>query len=245
VRHEMATHYYQNVPHGVITYKQADMPEHVGVLDIERGHFSQAKPFVWQTDDRLEDNVTWCMVQEPKYRSAASVLHQLIDIVSKNGVLLLNVGPYADGSFHPEAVRVLYEVGDWLHTNGEAIYGSRPWLVAMEGGNNQSDSNFDVNKIKKQIDEGLESTDSAASEFTSSDFRFTQKDGSVYAMCLGQPTNGSVLIQSVTAARIAHIESVCILGCDANISFERTDAGLTVIIPENYIFNTAMTIKIN
>ena len=243
-RYAMAEHYYQTVPEGIITYKQEDIPEHVGVLDIERGHFSQAKPFFWQTDDRLEDNVTWCMVQEPKYRSAKSVIWQLCDIVSKNGTLLLNVGPYADGSFHKDAKKELYAIGDWLATNGEAIYETRPWRIAMEGAGSGGDTNYDVTQIEAQTKEGLESTDSRQGEFTHKDFRFTSNKDALYAIALGLPKDGKFLVKSLTSDNLSNIHKVELLGCQNPLTFERTANGLLVQLPDNAPGQHAWTLKI-
>lgn len=243
-RFEMAKHYYTHVPNGIITYKQNDIPEHVGVLDIERGHFSDAKPFVWQTDDRLEDNVTWCMVQEPKYRTATSVIRQLCDIVSKNGVLLLNVGPYANGSFHKTAVETLHSIGDWLQINGEAIYETRPWYVAMEGATTSADSNYDVSQIEKQTTDGLESVDALENSYTHQDFRFTKGQNAVYAIALGLPCDGKYLIKSMTPDRVSNISKVTLLGYDTPLTFERVDKGLLVNLPGNIPGQHAWTIKI-
>ena len=81
-RQAMARHFYER-PDTILTYKQEDFPEGVGVYDIECGRFEEAKAAPWQTDDRLEDNVTWCMVQNPRYKSATRIIHQLCDIVAK------------------------------------------------------------------------------------------------------------------------------------------------------------------
>ena len=71
-RYQIADHYYHTTGHtdGIITYKQEDFPAGIGVYDLECGHFAEPKPFVWQSDDRLEDNITWCIVQNPKYKPA-------------------------------------------------------------------------------------------------------------------------------------------------------------------------------
>lgn len=244
-RYQMAEHYYKTVPNGIITYKQEDIPEHVGVLDIERGHFSNAKPFFWQTDDRLEDNVTWCIVQEPKYRPAKSVIHQLCDIVAKNGTLLLNVGPYADGSFHQDAKKELYAIGDWLAVNGEAIYETRPWLVAMEGVGSAGDSNYDITQIEAQTKQGLESTDARQREFTHKDFRFTAKNDAVYAIALGLPPDGKFLVNSITPENIPNIQKVELLGHNTPLNYERTASGLVVQLPQSTKGHHAWTLKIS
>ena len=70
-RYQAARYYYDAVPHGIITYKQEDFPQGLGVFDVECGRFAERQSFFWQTDDRLEDNITWCIVQEPKYKSAS------------------------------------------------------------------------------------------------------------------------------------------------------------------------------
>ena len=133
-RYRAASYFYEKKgrENGVITYKGEDFPPGTAILDVERGHFEQATPFVWQTDDRLEDNITWCYVNPPRYRKAEDVIHQLIRCVAHNGSLLLNVGPDARGAFPPEAKRTLYEIGGWLSVNGEAIYRTRPWKTTEE-----------------------------------------------------------------------------------------------------------------
>ncbi|MEG0767594.1 MAG: alpha-L-fucosidase, partial [Clostridia bacterium] len=104
-RYRAAKYYYDAVPGGVISYKQSEYPDGLGLPDVECGRFAQTQPFFWQTDDRLEDNVTWCIVQQPKYKSAAKIIQQLADVTAKNGCLLLNVGPRADGTFAENAVK--------------------------------------------------------------------------------------------------------------------------------------------
>lgn len=229
-RWRMAEHYYRHAGSGgIITYKQEDFPEGVGVYDIERGRFSEPKSFVWQSDDRLEDNITWCMVQNPKYRSASSVIHQLCDIVSKNGNLLLNVGPYADGSFHPDAVQRLHAIGDWLKVNGEAIFESRPYKSAMEGPTYVKDVNYDVSKIEEQLATGEESQ-VEQQLMTSSDFRFTTRDGYLYAIAMGWPEDGVWRIRTLRAGT-ERVADVSLLGFDGPLAFSQTEEALTVQAP--------------
>ena len=122
------------------------------------------------------------MVQNPKYKPAVEIVHQLCDVVAKNGNLLLNVGPYADGSFHPEAKQILMEVGNWLNVCGEAIYATRPYKIAVEGPTDVDDSNYDVNRINKQLENDGIASDIKLKTFTARDFRFTQKGDAIFAI---------------------------------------------------------------
>lgn len=243
-RYKIAEHYYNKAGagNGIITYKQEDFPENIGVYDLERGAFSDPKPYVWQSDDRLEDNITWCMVQDPKYRSATSVIHQLCDIVSKNGNLLLNVGPYADGSFHPEAIRQLCAIGDWLKINGEAIYGSRPYVVAEEGPTKSKNQNYDVAKIEAQLQTGEESKVEKQS-LTARDFRFTTNEGLLYAISMGWPENGNWEIYTLKKEKMK-VKNVSLLGSDTPLSFVQTERALIVDAPSCRPCKHAYTIKI-
>ncbi len=222
-RYDMAEYYYQTkgMKDGIITYKQEDFPEGIGVYDLECGRFASPKPFYWQSDDRLEDNITWCMVQNPKYKPAERIIHQLCDIVSKNGNLLLNVGPYADGSFHPDAVRILEEIGDWLALNGEAIYGSRPFAVAAEGPTTVEDANYDVGKIQEQLDKG-DAVDVHSNSLTAQDFRFTVRDGHLYAIAFGWPEDGTFHIRSLRegVSYLEGVRHVSMVGCGEPVAFE-------------------------
>lgn len=245
-RFQMADYYYNKTGHrdGIITYKQQDFPQEIGVCDLERGCFASPKPFVWQSDDRLEDNVTWCIVQNPKYRSATKIIHSLCDIVSKNGNLLLNVGPCADGSFHPDAVKQLYAVGDWLTLNGEAIYGSRPFTVAAEGPATIDDTNYDVDKLKDQLKNGKEAA-LKASTLGEHDFRFTTNNGSLYAIAMAWPASGELAIRTLKqGGPLSAISSVELLGCDQPLAWKQTEEALLVTLPEKKPCEHAYVLKI-
>ncbi len=244
-RQEMVDYYYNNKnKERIISYKQEDFPPQIGVFDIECGRFAEAKPYPWQTDDRLEDNITWCMVQNPKYKSSTKIIHQLCDVVSKNGNLLLNVGPYADGSFHAEAKRILFEIGDWLKINGEAIYGTRPFTVAAEGPTSVKDANFDTDHIRNQLVEGLAS-DIGFTDFTAQDFRFTSKGDCTYAIALDWPEDGKLMIRTLsTAGPIEDIRVISLLGSDAILSFTQTEKYLTVTLPKDKPCASAYVLKI-
>ena len=108
----------------VITYKHEAFMFGSAVPDVERGQFADMKPYFWQTDTAIARN-SWCYTEGNDYKSAAGIVRDLIDIVSKNGTMLLNVGPKADGTIGEEDRKVLTEIGAWLKVNGEAIYGTR------------------------------------------------------------------------------------------------------------------------
>ncbi len=242
-RQDMTEHFYRN-DNTVLTYKQEDFPEGIGVYDIECGSFKEAREFPWQTDDRLEDNVTWCMVQNPKYKPAIRIVHQLCDIVSKNGNLLLNVGPYADGSFHEEARKILFEIGDWLKINGEAIYGTRPYDVAAEGPTEVSDVNYDIDMVNAQLNnEEGDAGDLHTGVFTSEDFRFTRKGDVVYAIAMGWSDSGKLSVNSLSADKTDKISKVSMLGA-GELAFEQNSESLTVTLPKEKPCKFAYVLKV-
>lgn len=233
-RYAVAKRYYGpgGVADGIITHKQEDFPGGIGVYDVENGRFAGLQQFPWQSDDRLEDNVTWCMVQEPRYKSARDMIHQLCDIVSKNGNLLLNVGPYADGSFHPEAVRVLEQMGDWLALNGEAIYGTRPFLTAAEGPTVVEDADYGLDKLGEQLKNG-DAADVRSRAMTAEDFRFTACGTVLYAIAMGWPEDGVFHIRTLQEGGGCYKRAcrVTMPGIDAPLEFRQDAAGLHVKAP--------------
>lgn len=214
----------------IISYKQTDFPENTGVNDIECGRFSDIQQFPWQTDDRLEDKRTWCYVRDPKYKSASEIIHQLCDVVSKNGNLLLNVGPKADGSFSYEAKSVLYEIGDWLSTYGEAIYGTRPFSIYGESTAELDSVNFDTSQIEEQTRKGVFSDDFKYG-LHEGDIRFTVKGNILYVIIIGCPDISSINIKSLAEGnglKLKSISRIDMIGSANNLEWTRNTAALTV-----------------
>ena len=190
------------------------------VFDVERGQLSQIRPRLWQTDTSIAKN-SWGYTENNDFKNPVDIVCDLVDIVSKNGCLLLNVGPKADGTIVEEERDTLLAIGEWMKKNSEGIYGTTYWQIFGEGPTAIEDGAFtDVNRAP----------------FTSDDFRFTYKDGMLYAFVMRFPKDGKILIPSLgTIDPSTHngdfnIKSVSVLGHDAKVSFSRTLKGLTAKI---------------
>ena len=201
---------------GVINYKNNAMQEHSAVLDLERGQLGDIRPLYWQTDTSVSDK-SWGYIKDDTFKSPEFVVHQLIDIVSKNGNLLLNIGPRSDGTIPEEVQQVLLAVGAWLNVNGESIYGTRPWRIYGEGPTKVAAGSFH---------------DTDTTRYTADDFRFTTKGDALYAIGLGWPGNGEAVIHSLASTvGTEHVQSVILLGSDMRLQFEQRADGLHVRVP--------------
>src|SRR5215469_4896372 len=184
---------------GVINYKDYAMQEHSAVLDIERGQLGDLRPLPWQTDTSVS-NKSWGYINNDTFKSPEFIVHQLIDIVSKNGNLLLNIGPRSDGTIPEEIQQVLLDVGAWLNRNGDAIYGTRPWRIYGEG-------------PTKVAAGGFHDTDTT--KYTPEDFRFTTKGEVLFVVGLAWPANGEAVIHSLAPSVGSEtVQDVSLLGGD-------------------------------
>jgi alpha-L-fucosidase len=215
---------------GVINYKDYAMQDHSGVLDIERGQLGDLRLLPWQTDTSAS-NKSWGYINNDTFKSPEFIVHQLIDIVSKNGNLLLNIGPRSDGTIPDEVKQVLLDVGAWLNMNGEAIYGTRPWRIYGEGPTKVAAGTF-------------HDTDTA--KYTAEDFRFTTKRDVLYAIGLAWPANGEAVIHSLTpTAGSEKLRSVELLGSNATLHFDQRGDGLHVRLPAEVPTKYAYVLRLN
>ncbi len=201
----------------VLTYKQNDFPENAAVLDIERGKLDAIRRLAWQTDTSVSIH-SWGYVKNDEYRDAKSLIDELVDVVSKNGNLLLNVGPKSDGTIPEEAQRILLEMGTWLKTNGEAIYGTRPWLLYGEGPTKVASSALNTDR---QV-------------YTPQDIRFTTHGDTLYAIALGWPESGKLRVHSLWAGTPYLRGPVCtiqLLGTNERLTWKQRDDGLYIDLP--------------
>ncbi|MEL6389634.1 MAG: alpha-L-fucosidase [Bacteroidota bacterium] len=218
----------------VIVRKQDDLPINMSVDDLEKSRKKEIDPKVWMTDETVSTG-SWCYTENLKVKSAAEVTRVLIDIVSKNGVLLLNVSPKADGTIPNDQRQVLLEMGDWLKRHGEAIYGSRPWTVYGQGPTVQPEGHFDNHREFLKL------------KYSNQDIRYTTQDKIIYATILGLPEAGSDYNLNAFSSSIPDVEQVVhveILGQDNTVSWSQLESGLKITIPEGAEDPIATVIKI-
>jgi len=202
----------------VVTYKGEDLPREVGVEDFEKGRLDHLTDYPWLTDDTLSWG-SWCYTRNLQIKSTKTVLHTLIDIVSKNGVLLLNVSPKADGTIPDNQKEVLLEIGTWLETNGEAIYATRPWKTFGQGPTRLKKSGQFVGRL----------------DYTPKDIRFTQsKDGKTfYVIALGLPQE-AIILETLKVNKVTDKAKIHLLGSsDKVIYIVNNDNTLTIQPPKS------------
>ncbi|QDT68850.1 Alpha-L-fucosidase [Planctomycetes bacterium MalM25] len=238
VRTQLAAYYYnrglQNDQEVVLQYKNMNwnpFPEGSGLLDIERGKFDKINGLPWQTDTSVSSR-SWGYIEDDAFKSSADLVDNLIDIVSKNGCMLLNVGPRPDGTIPQAAQDVLLEMGAWLDVYGEAIYGTRPWKEFGEGPTSNASGHHSEKNYK---------------DLTPEDFRFTQKDGVVYAIGMAWPDSGEASVRSLGAGAgllDGAIASVELVGSDAPLEWDQGNDALTVKLPAGHQDEPAYALRI-
>jgi alpha-L-fucosidase len=203
----------------VIVRKQKDLPLEVSINDHEKSREPRALKELWMTDDTLSTG-SWCYTEGLGIKPLHKIVHALVDTVSKNGVVLLNISPMADGTIPQDQRDVLLGLGNWLEANGEAIYGTRPWVNAAEGPTAEPTGGFSDHKKFLTL------------EYSAKDIRYTaSRDGkTVYATTLGSPeADSEVLLKTIVEHNIFP-KSVTLLN-GSSVEWEMTDSGLSIKAP--------------
>ena len=187
------------------------------------------------TDETISKG-SWCYTENLEIKESADVLHVLIDIVSKNGVLLLNVSPMADGTIPEIQKQVLLDMGSWLDAYGEAIYGTRPWYTFGEGPTKEPEGHFKHHQEFLKI------------KYSWEDVRYTTKGDMIYATLLGWPGAGEEILLTAFAEdslpETLEVVSLSLLGCSDQILWEQTEKGLTFTMPLETPDEMALVFKI-
>ncbi|MDR2136348.1 MAG: alpha-L-fucosidase [Treponema sp.] len=212
----------------ILTYKGNDMAAGSAMIDVELGGFNRLMYSDWITDTTLDDSGSWNWIRQMAYKTPEKLVQYLVNNVSRNGYLLLNVGPTPEGEIPAEAKYLLGEMGKWLAVNGEAIYGTRPWLYAEEG----------PTRAEKEGD----FAEGKAERFTPADFRYTAAGSTIYAVALAWSDEYKL-------TRLKHlypgeVSRVSMLGSPEKLEFRQTHDGLRVSAPQRKPGDYAWVFKI-
>jgi alpha-L-fucosidase len=229
--YDVLAHYYNSAERWgtgvVLTYKRGFLEPDQAVEDFERSGLNHIRlSSKWQTDDKISVS-GWCYVKDTKFWSIDYFIGALADTVSKNGNLLLSIGPKPDGTLRQQEVETLKAIGKWLDVNGQAIYGTQPWREFGEGA---------MVKVK-----------GGRPEMGPDCVRFTVKDGILYAICFGWPDSGAFTIKSLSSEHPVSkegISSIKMLGSDEALKWSQTADGLRVTFPKQAPCRYAYTLKI-
>ena len=239
-KQEILAYYYnravKNKKEVVVSYKGHDLPPGAGLLDLELGQEAELTYYEWITDTSIDDGQGWGYVKGLGFKTVDNLIDNLIDRVSKNGYLLLNIGPKPDGTIPDEAKERLLAMGDWLRINGEAIYGTTCWVTYGEG--------------PTKFPKAGENNENNAMIYTGQDIRFTVKENNLYAIVLDWPGE-KVLIKSLAPRGLtwaglysSEIVSITMLGDGRELKWEMTKEGLSIETPKTKPCDHAYAFKI-
>lgn len=214
---KLAAYYYNRAEEWgkqvTINYKHQAFAPTVATFDVERGALTGISPVPWQTDTAI-GKCSWGYRKDNEYKSSRQIISDLIDIVSKNGMLLLNVGPKPDGTFTDEETTVLKDLGEWLSKNGDGIYETTFWRQFGEG---------EVNNKEGFFQDGDEKN------YTANDFRFTYKNGFVYAFQM-RPDGEDAKIRAFkkTVPHDCLVKRITLLDTGEEVEFERNENEMVI-----------------
>lgn len=195
------------------------------VWDVERGVTQGGETLPWQTDTCIGSwHYERSVFEQHKYKTSLQVVQMLIDIVSKNGNLMLSVPVRGDGTIDEDEVACVEGIGRWIAPNGEGIYATRPWKVYGEGPS-----------VTTQAPRGQFGGARDVRPYTAEDIRFTSKGDSLYAFVMAWPADGKVTIKTLAQGSEHYskdIARVDLLGNSGPLAFSRDSMGLVVTLPQ-------------
>ena len=213
-----------------ITHKNGELPKEVSMMDLEKGRMDDKTDFFWLTDETIAHG-SWSYTETLQVKPANEILHVLIDIVSKNGIMMLNISPKANGIIPREQQEVLLQMGKWLETFGESIYGTRTWQVYGEGPTVIESSGHFLNW----------------NQYTPQDVRFTKKENYLYAIILGwSGPNQSYEIKSINTNTLGEskISRVELMNSSEELTWQLSEDSFQFETPLQAPDTTAYVIKI-
>jgi len=216
---KLAAYYYnRSIEWGkqvAINYKFDTFAYGTAIYDVERGQLADIRPRLWQNDTAIAKN-SWCYTENNEFKTPESLVEDLIDVTSKNGCMLLNVGPKSDGTITQEDQAVLKGIGQWLRVNGEGIYDTTYWKVFGEGPTEIVEGSF---------------VDNDRLPYTKEDIRFTYKAPYIYAFVMKWPKDNAITIRSLKQySRFfsGDIKAVNLLGYTGEVDYSMTENGLSI-----------------
>ena len=233
---KIAAHMYNKNPNAVIFGKVlTEEQKECMVWDVERGipDRSQVKP--WQTCTCIGDwHYNRSVYNKNGYKSATTVIRMLVDIVSKNGNLLLNIPVRGNGSIDEKELAVLNEIASWMEVNKESIFGTRPWVSFGEGPT--------ADAAKPLSAQGF----NEGTSYAGTDIRYTKKDSFLYATALGWPTSGIVNLKNIALSSPYYpgkVKSIKLLGA-GELSYIQSISNVAITLPATITSDIALVLKI-
>jgi len=218
----------------VIIRKQDDLPLNFSLNDLEKSRMNKMGEQSWMTDETVSYG-SWCYTEDLKIKPTKDLIHVLVDIVSKNGVLLLNISPKADGTIPDDQRNVLKELGEWMDINGEAIYETRPWITFGEGPTKEPEGHFKNHSAFSKL------------IYSNKDMRYTAKGSTLYATYFGWPDDEFVTLKTFAEGVMEgdlNVANISMLGYDGDLKWESTSEGIKIELPGEKVNDMAIVFKL-
>ncbi|WP_347840594.1 alpha-L-fucosidase [uncultured Draconibacterium sp.] len=230
-RKRMVAHMYNTATsrgqEPIVAYKQEDLPDNVGILDIEQGGKTGLSDDYWLTDITISYS-SWCYTNGQTYKDPALVIRNMIDVWSKKGIVLLNISPKANGIIPDEQREVLKIIGNWINKHEEAVYDTRTFNTFGYG--------------VAEFEKGHFGGQSATMKYTKNDIRFmTSTDKKqLYVYILGLPDENTEL--EINAPISSKVKNVSVVGSDVDLQWLQTGEKLTITTPQKTAMDEIATV---